>query len=157
MLLRQTLGGWRLSGVNRFQSGVAFTVFTGADVSLTGVNNDRPDVLRSPALPSDRPRQEKLNRWFDTAAFARNQPGQYGNAGRNIIRGPGTIFFDASLQKEFPTFERQKLEFRADLFNVLNRANFNNPANNLSTPASFGRITGTGSARVVQLALRYEF
>jgi hypothetical protein len=125
---------------------------------LTGVGYDRPDVVGNPILSQDRSKDEKFARWFDTSAFVRNQTGSYGNAGRSIIPGPGEWNWDLSLQKTFSLgSELRRLEFRADAFNVLNHANLSNPQTNFNSPQSFGRITGTGGARVMQLALRYEF
>lgn len=157
-LLRQTLGGWQLAGINTFQAGTPFGVQTGSDVSLTGAGYDRPDLLGNPKLPGGRSKNEKLARWFDTSVFRRNVAGRYGNSGRNIIIGPGSWNWDLSIQKRFPIRgERHRVEFRGDLFNVLNHANLNNPQATFNSTQSFGRITGTGAARVVQFALRYEF
>jgi hypothetical protein len=156
-MVRQTLGGWRLAGINRIFSGRPFSVYTGVDASLTAVNADRPDVVGDWRMPSGRSKAEQLARWFNPAAFRSNAPGKYGNAGRNVLHGPGGWSWDLSLQKDFPTRERQRLEFRVDLFNILNHATFSAPAATLSAPQSLGRITGSSDGRVMQLALRYQF
>jgi hypothetical protein len=157
-LWRQTLSGWRIAGINTFQTGNPLTVTTGSDVSLTGVGRDRPDLIGDPALSRDRSTNEKTAQWFDTSGFRRNAAGTYGNAGRDIIIGPGSWNWDVSFQKDFSLgSDRRRLEFRADLFNSVNHPNLGSPATNFNTPQSFGRITSTGSARVVQLALRYQF
>jgi hypothetical protein len=156
--LRQVFANWQIAGINTFQTGQPLTVTTGSDVSLTAVGYDRPDVIGNPVLSKSRSKDDKLAAWFNTGAFTRNQPGRYGNAGRTIIAGPGSWNWDVSLQKTFPIIgERHRLEFRSDFFNVLNHANLGNPQTVFNTTQSFGRITGTGGARVVQLALRYEF
>ena len=156
--LKQTLGGWRIAGINTFQTGNPLTVTTGSDVSLTAVGRDRPDLIGDPALSSNRSTQDKMAQWFSPSAFRRNAAGTYGNAGRDIIIGPGSWNWDLSFQKDFRLgSDRRRLEFRADLFNSLNHPNLGSPATNFGTPQSFGRITSTGSARVVQLALRYQF
>lgn len=155
--IRQVGGGWQLAGVNRFQTGTPFTVFTGRDASLTAVNADRPDVFGNPTLSGDRSRGDKIARWFDTSVFMANQPGTYGSLGRNALRGPGSWEWDLSIQKAFAVVETHRLEFRADLFNVLNHANLSNPQDTMTAPQSFGRITGTSGPRQIQLALRYEF
>ena len=89
--------------------------------------------------------------------FVHNQPGSYGNAGRNILTGPGTIVFDLSMGKHFAITESKKIEFRWDAFNAFNRPQFNAPGANLNAPSTFGRITGAGAGRIMQGALRFEF
>jgi hypothetical protein len=156
-ILRHSLTGWQLAGINRFQTGTYLTLRTGVDASLTGVGFDRPDLAGNPYLPSNRSKDQRMARYFDTTAFRRNNPGQYGNAGRNILEGPGEISWDLSLQKKFYLArEGHNLEFRTDFFNLMNHANLGNPQTALNS-SSFGRITSTGGARVVQFALRYGF
>ena len=156
--LKNALGNWQIAGINTFQTGNPVTVLTGSDVSLTAVGYDRPDVVGNPILSSNRSKDEQLNAWFDKSAFVRNQPGRYGNAGRSIIPAPGSWNWDVSVQKTFNVVgEAQRLEFRTDFFNVLNHANLGSPQTTFNTTQSFGRITSTGGARVIQLALRYEF
>jgi hypothetical protein len=157
-LMKHTLGGWQVAGINSFQTGNPLTITTGADVALTGVGYDRPDVIGNPNLSSDRSRSEKMAQWFNTAAFQRNAVGRYGNAGRSIVMAPGSWNWDLSFQKTFPIVsDRHRLEFRGDLFNAMNHANLSTPATTFNSTQSFGRITSTGSARVVQFALRYAF
>lgn len=156
--VRHVFGSWQLAGIHKFQTGNPLTVYTGSDVSLTAVGNDRPDLTGNPYLSKNRTRQELLNRWFDTSVFTRNLTGIYGNAGRGILRGPGDFSWDLSLQKAFPfSGEVRKLIFRTDMFNLLNHANLDDPQTTLSAPQSFGRISSTSGGRVVQLALRLEF
>ncbi|MBS1825647.1 MAG: TonB-dependent receptor [Acidobacteria bacterium] len=156
--LRQTLGNWQLAGINTFQTGNPLTILTGSDVSLTGVGYDRPDLIGNPVLSNSRSKDEKFARWFNTAAFARNAVGTYGNAGRSILGGPGSWAWDLSAQKRFTLWsDRSRLEFRTDFFNILNHANLSAPQTTFNTTQSFGRITGTGGARVLQMALRMEF
>ncbi len=155
---KQILGGWLLAGINTFQTGNPLTIVTGSDVSLTGVGYDRPDVIGDPRLPGDRPKADRIARWFDTSAFRANQAGRYGNAGRGIVRAPGSWNWDLSIQKAFRgAGERHRLEFRGDFFNILNHANLSPPQTTFNSTQSFGRITGTSGARVTQFALRYEF
>ena len=100
-------------------------------------------------------------------------PGTFGNAGRNIFRGPGLHVWDLSLVKTWKSGERYSLQFRAEFFNVLNHPNFANPAilfnNDLSVPDTFGLITatpdvaganpviGTGGARNIQFGLKFRY
>jgi hypothetical protein len=155
---RQALGGWQVAGINRFQTGAPFTVLTGSDVALTGLGYDRPDVVHTPVSLGDRSKQEELAHWFDTSAFTANQKGRYGNAGRNILRAPGLITWDVSVQKSFPLWrERQKLQFRTDFLNIMNHMNFDAPNANLAAPGTMGVISSGSGGRVIQLALRLEF
>ncbi|MBI1897228.1 MAG: TonB-dependent receptor [Acidobacteria bacterium] len=151
------LGGWQFAGIATLSDGAPVTVTAGRDNSLTGAGNNRPDVLGDPNLSSDRPRVEKLQRYFDTSKFVRNQPGFYGNAARNILTAPGLIEFDLSMGKHFAITETRRIEFRWDAFNAFNRPTFNAPGANLNASGTFGRITGAGSGRIMQGALRFEF
>ena len=156
--VQRVLGGWQLSGLTSIQDGTPFTVVSGRDNSLQGINEDRPDLLGDPRLPSDRPKHERLALYFDTTQFAFNREGQFGSAGRNILIGPGNVGLDLSLQKKIRLWsETSALSLRWDAFAVLNRANFGNPGGNLSGTANLGRITSAGGSRIMQLALRLEF
>jgi outer membrane receptor protein involved in Fe transport len=157
-VVQHALGGWQIAGMNRIESGSSFSIQTGSDASLTGVGFDRPDVVGDWRLEGGRSKADEIARWFNTAAFRRNNPGEYGNSGRNIIIGPGSLTWDVSLQKTFAVAgENHKVEFRTDLFNLLNHANLNSPQASLASSQSFGKITGASSGRIVQFALRYEF
>jgi hypothetical protein len=156
--LRLLVGGWQTNGIVTLQSGAPFNVTTGVDNSFSGIGQDRVDLIGNPYLPDDRTRGEKIAAWFDRAAFRDNAPGTFGTLGRNRMRGPGLATFDASIFKAFPMpwSEEHKMEFRAEGFNVLNRVNLNNPVSARSN-ALFGRITGAGDPRILQLGLRYAF
>ncbi len=103
--------------------------------------------------------------WFNPRAFAAAASGTFGNIGRNVLRGPGFGAVDFSVFKETPITERLRTQFRVEIFNLFNRANYANPGVNLNAPASFGVIgntrnggsapgTGFGEPRNVQLALK---
>lgn len=154
--LRHIIGHWQLNCIFMLQSGAPLTVFAGSDRSLDGVGGDRPDLIGDPNLSSDRPTAEKVRAWFNTAAFVLNQPGTYGTAGRNILRGPGLAKVDLSLFKNIPFMGRYNVQIRAEAFNVFNRVNFNNPVTTFSSPL-FGRIGSAADARVLQLGLRMTF
>jgi carboxypeptidase family protein/TonB-dependent receptor-like protein len=156
-LTAKILGGWKFAGIAAVQDGMPFTVTSGKDNSLTGVNADRPNVLGNPVLSTDRPKTQVLTQFFDTTQYVANLPGQYGNSGRNTLIGPGLVTFDLSMGKHFSISENQLLEFRCDAFNAFNRANFANPNSNLSSGKAFGQITSAGAGRTLQLALRFQF
>lgn len=155
-LARWTLGGWELNGIVSLESGLYFNIVSGRDNSGTGINQDRPNLVGNPFLDTGRPRADLIARYFNPAAFQQNPAGTHGNAGRNLIPGPGEVLVDLGLVKAFPITERHRVKFRAEAFNAFNRVNLDNPVGNLLAP-NVGRITGAGPPRVFQMALRYEF
>ena len=150
------LGGWELRVMMITSTGTPFTVVTGRDNSLSGVNNDRPDVVGDWRLPGGRARNDLITRYFNTAAFRANAPLTFGNSGRNIISAPGSLNLDSSLSKSFRLTEAHRLQLRFDAFNLPNRPNFNGPNATLTSPA-FGRIQGAGSGRILQVSAKYLF
>jgi hypothetical protein len=150
-------GGWQFGGIASFEDGMPFTVVSGVDRSLQGINRDRPDLLGDPRLPAGRPTSELLSRYFDTAMFRLNAEGQFGNAGRNILIGPGATSFNLSLHKAVAFTESRRLVLRWELFNAFNTPQFSAPGANASAAASFGRILSAGPGRIMQLALKFEF
>ncbi len=157
--VRHIFGGWQFAGIATLQDGQPFTVATGQDRSLRGRQraDDRPDLLGDPSLPTDRSRNELLQRYFDTSQFVPNRIGEFGNAARNILIGPGTVNFDLSLKKKFFVTEDKTLQFRWEMFNAFNRPDFAQPRNNLNSAGTFGRITGAGPGRIMQVGLKFEF
>jgi hypothetical protein len=144
--------GWQLAGSGIARSGQPFTP------QYSGPNNDlaqatRPDRILDGSLPNPSP-----NMWFNLNAFQAvpDSAYRYGNSGRNILEGPGSAAVNFSLSKQFRLGERFKAQFRWEAFNVLNRANFQQPANTLDK-ANAGTITSAGAARQMQLGLRCSF
>jgi hypothetical protein len=156
--MQYALGGWQVNGILVLQTGPPLTISTGFDNSFSGIGNDRVDIIGDPSLSGSRPRGARILRWFNTAAFRPNAPGTFGTLGRNTMVGPGYADLDLSLFKAFamPFSERHKVEFRAECFNSLNRVNLGNPSTSFSS-SLFGRITGAGDPRILQLGLRYSF
>jgi hypothetical protein len=152
-------GGWQTTGVWTFQTGLPFTValLPDLDNSNTGRSNlgfganDRPNVIGDPHLDNRRSGQ-----WFNTSAFAIPPRGQFGNAGRNILEGPGLVTISASLLKETALSESAVLQFRAEAFNLLNHVNYALPDNFVGSP-TFGRILSAQEPRRLQLALKVLF
>ena len=140
------------------QTGAPLNITTGFDNSFSGIGGDRVDVIGDPALPGGRSRGDKILKWFNTAAFTPNAPGTFGRLGRNAWVGPAPVNLDLSLFKNFPMpySEQHKIEFRAEFFNSLNRVNLGNPTTSFASTL-FGRITGAGDPRILQLGLRYAF
>jgi hypothetical protein len=152
-------GGWSIGSIIEARTGSPYGVVEQTNRLNTFSDSQRPNVLRDPALPSDRPRAEKLARYFDTTAYAAPGNGVPGNAGRTQGTGPGFFQLDASLNKRFRLTERVAFLLRSDIVNLLNNPNFGLP--NLSRGhAAFGTINAIApgsTAREVQLNLRIEF
>jgi hypothetical protein len=147
------LGGWRVNGILIAQSGAPFTVNLGVDNANIGAGPaQRPDQLSDPNLPG---RARTPGRWFDTAGFALPAPFTFGTARRNSVIGPGMATVDLAIAKTWG-FASKQLEFRWDIFNLLNRANFDLPNRTFGTP-NFGRIFSAKSPREMQLGLRLSF
>ncbi|MBV9267381.1 MAG: TonB-dependent receptor, partial [Acidobacteriaceae bacterium] len=155
-------GGWEFSGLSNFQSGTPFSIYSSRDSEYTGLTN-RPDLVGNPAIPAGAPRNETGP---PISAFAVQPFGRPGNVGRNVFTGPSLYNTDATLIKNNRFGERPiNLQFRAEVFNVFNRVDFQQPAGNtLSNPGTFGlslatttQPDGTTSARQIQLALKLIF
>jgi hypothetical protein len=158
---RQILGGWETNGILNLRDGLPFSVTAGIDNSLSGINLDRADIVGDPSLPGDRAKAQRLQRWFNTQAFVANALGTFGTSSRNMLIGPGVANFDFSVVRAFripkgPFKEAQALHFRAEFFNLWNRANFNNP-NATVTSSTFGRVLSAGDPRIVQFGLKYVY
>jgi len=155
--------GWQLSGIYTGQSGVPITPFLSVDSSGTGELNDRPNLVGDPNSGPRRP-----NEWFNRAAFAQPALGTFGNSGRNVIIGPDLHSVDLAVNKLTKVAERASLQFRAEVFNVFNRANFSLPNVDFNS-TTFGAISetpdvtagnprlGEGGPRVVQFGLKLIF
>ncbi len=156
------INGWQISGVTRINSGAAFDVVMSQDVAGIGAaQNQRPNLIAPVTYP------KTVNEWFSVASFGRPVSGTFGNLGRNTLRRPGIHRWDASLMKNFHFAEdRQRyLQFRAEFFNAPNHPSFSTVGTTLTTVAagvdptqnSFGAVTGTRDARVLQFALKLYF
>jgi hypothetical protein len=148
---------WQTNGIVSLRSGLPFNVVTGLDRTFTGMGSQRPDLVSPDAeLSSSRPRGEQVARYFNTNAFALNEIGRPGTAGRNLLRGPGYANLDFSLFKNIPLRESVQLQFRSEFFNLFNRPNFGNPNSTVSSPL-FGRILSAFDPRIIQFGLRLAF
>ncbi|HXN25022.1 MAG TPA: TonB-dependent receptor [Candidatus Dormibacteraeota bacterium] len=145
-------GGWSTTGILTLQGRLPFSPLLGIDRSGTGVFQDRPNQVGDPnAIDKRTP-----DKYFNTAAFALQPAGQFGNAGRDTIRGPNFYQFDSSIIKNFKVRESQQFEFRAEFFNLLNHPNFKLP-NRIFGTADFGQIFSAYDAREIQFGLKYSF
>ena len=154
-------GGWQLSGIFLWRGGLPLTVTQSQGVSSTGTGN-RPNRICSGTLSNP-----TIDHWFDTSCFVptTDTTATYGNSGRGIIRGPGSVNLDASLIKN-TKFGRLNTEVRVEAFNVLNHPQFANPNTTIGN-AAVGTISAMLSspscslcgttARQVQLGLKVKF
>ncbi|MBI3279099.1 MAG: hypothetical protein HYZ57_04575, partial [Acidobacteria bacterium] len=152
--LSQVVGGWALGAIALMQSGGPFTVTTQTNTTnVFSAGAQRANVLRDPNLPNS---EKRLDRWFDIAAFAPPEPFTFGNAGRGIVRTDGRINFDFSLVKNFSFSESRFVQFRGEVFNAFNHADFADPGHAIGGPG-FGVVSDATDARVLQLGLRVVF
>ena len=143
------------------------TLSRSASALPDGINaSQRPNIVPGqPLYPAD----QNPTLWLNPYAFTTPANGQWGNAGRNILRVPGLWQADVSLEKRFPVTERVAVSFRADVFNVFNRAQIGKPNAKWTDPTqggtTYGQITsayttsaiGTGTPRQMQFSLRLSF
>jgi hypothetical protein len=149
--------GFEIRGITTLQSGQPFTPILRFDNSNTGnsggiFGSDRPDLLRNPALSNPSP-----ERWFDTSAFAIAPPYHFGDAGRNIVRGPGIANFDIAIARRFTLHEGVTLTADAQSFNLFNHTQFDLPQLFADEPTTFGRILSAKAPRQLQFSLRLAF
>jgi hypothetical protein len=162
-LLAHVVGGWELSGLSTFQSGIPYDIYSYEDSEYTGLSN-RPDLVGTPSIPAGSPRNQVGP---TIAAFAVQPFGRPGSLGRNTFTGQRYYDTDLNLVKNITFTERWKLQFRAECYNVFNRIQFENPGaagNTIASPGTFGQASstltqpdGTTSARQIQLALKLLF
>jgi len=156
-LMDSVFAGWHLGGIYTLASGFPFSPYLGFDPSNTGTQGIvRADQIRNGNLPRG---QRTPGRWFDVDAFAIPNGFAFGNAGRNVLIGPGQNVFDFSFRKLFRLSEAQSLEFRAELFNSFNHPNFAQPDNFIDDgPGSAGVIGSLAiPMRQIQFGLKYNF
>ncbi len=160
--VRKVFGGWQLNLIASHNTPTPFTVFDSTNVSLqansppiSGIPASRPNLIGDPNTGA-----HTVDDWINVAAFQRLNPqtqaGQFGNEGRNVVRGPAFTDVDVSLIRNFALTEGLHLEFRAESFNVANHANFGNPVADINSP-SFGRILTASPPRLMQFALKLMF
>jgi hypothetical protein len=150
-------GGWQVTGIHVLQSGLALTATLGGAsvLNLGGERRARPNLVGDPGLPSS---ERTIQRWFDTNAFAAFNPAPqaFGTAGVGIMRGPGYANFDFSFAKNFRLGEDRSVQFRTEIFNTFNRANFG-PPNIQQESSGFGQILTASNARILQFGLKFYF
>ncbi len=177
---RQVLGGWKLSSIFNYSSGEPFTAAnrfdrSGAEVRIYGFQ-ERPNLAPgasnnpvegvSAGCKGFNTAGKKLgtpNLWFDPCALELQPAGFFGNLGRNTLQGPDLMTIDLAVVKDFSMGEAKRLEFRWEMFNIFNRANFSQPDFGVFRSArtanrTAGHITSTRTtSREIQFGLKYIF
>ncbi|MGH9851358.1 MAG: hypothetical protein ACREBD_16090, partial [Blastocatellia bacterium] len=167
-------GGWQISSIFQAHTGQPFTLHLPFDANGDGNLTDRPptrkgliycDVARG-SLPCDEGRRRRIATDSGTGVsdFVAHSPdglfvlqNQNGAIGRNTERGDGFITLDLALNKKFRFSERRQLEFRAEFFNLANRANFGLPIRTIGSPGFGSAVETVTPARIIQFALKYNF
>lgn len=155
--LAWVLGDWQISGVTFFQSGEPLWVTRDDDVAGVGDTNDQPYDLVSGQDPNNANQEfGDAGFWFNPNAFQRPAPGTFGNAPRNLLRGPGFQSWDIAFLKNVTLGGSKRLQFRVEVFNFPNHPNWQEPETN-PTSGDFGRVTSKTSQRNIQLGLKFYF
>lgn len=164
-ILRNTIGGWRLSGTALLQSGLPFTVYTSSSYPNGDFNADgfNWDVPNAPAFGNSLsvPRSTFITGLFKASDFPLPARGQEGNLGRNTFEGPGlaNVNLNAIKTVRIPWFigkEGATFELRGEIFNLFNRVNLGQPSSDMAS-GLFGRSTGQRQPRSVQLGIKIAF
>jgi hypothetical protein len=152
-IVEAVLGNWNVAAIVSLHSGLPFTCLAGSDIANVGGGSQRCDEIGSPYVGTTLQHSppQKLN----PASFT-TIPFTWGTESRNNLIGPSYKDIDFSVYKDFPLFERLKLQIRADFFNLPNHTNFANPVNNIQS-SSFGEILGANSPREIQFAAKLNF
>ena len=158
-------GGWAISGVTSFASGLPVSISENDDNSLTGTQNteapfDLPNISAGPILATTNPRKNvpalaQPLPYFNTSLFSPEPLGQFGNSRRRFFHGPGINNWDLALLKNTKLTESKSLELRFEAFNAFNHVSFSNPDGSFN--GNFGFVTSDIGPRVLQVALKFLF
>ena len=162
---RQAFDNWQVSGITSFISGqpLGITLTTTDNADITGGGDGaRVVMLQNPILAKS---DQTFYRFFNTSAFGRPAKGTYGNAPKDVIRGPGTNNWDASISKKWTLgAEMRRLEFRFEMYNAFNHTQFSTldttalfAPDGSQTNKRFGQFTAANPARIIQAGLRFAF
>jgi hypothetical protein len=159
-IVRNMVNGWAISPIVRLRTGLPFSVTNGSvDANLDGNTNDRAQLIGDPHIANPTAAE-----WFNTAAFVQNKAvtgvSLDGNAGRNILYGPGYHTVDLAISRDFHLKERCMLRFRAEGTNALNMVSLGQPGNAVpsgATSTTFGVIRTAQAMRKLQFGLRLTF
>jgi hypothetical protein len=152
--LRLIASGWSFSTIFQARSGEPLNILLGTDAALNGFTMQRPNQVLDTAY-GDR---SSLTRYLNRAAFAAPAPGTLGNVGFNSVVGPGYWTWDEAVSRQFQITESQRLEIRAEAFNLTNSLRRGNPGVSFAQANNFGIIrSSNGGPRIMQFAVKYVF
>jgi hypothetical protein len=163
-LVDSLLGQWQLSGIADARSGLPMNITISRSTSALPDQlnkNQRPNLVPGVSIY---PQHKTTSNWLNAAAFSAPANGTWGNAGRNLARAPGVWQIDPALNKRVALNERMGLSFRAEAFNILNRAQYGAPAH-IWGASTYGLITssvnttptGTGGPREIQFMMKLDY
>ncbi len=143
------VGGWQVSGISSFKSGIPLGMTGGGNSNLFG-GNQRPDMVGNPHIA-----HRTINEWFNTAAFAPAAPYTFGNTPRYLsnLRAPGYDNWDMAAEKFWYFPKEIRLQGRAEFYNIFNHPNFYAPDTNI-TDGSYGTIRQAFGSRSIQFAMK---
>jgi len=147
------VGGWQMTSIVTGQSGAPFSVSLANPTANTGTFT-RPNRVCNGNLPADK---ETIHEWFDISCFVNPTLYTFGNAGRDILIGPGLFTWDLGADKDFRLSEKVGLQFRSEFFNILNRPNFGLPSGSIGSAAAGTITTVVTNGRQIQFALRLHW
>jgi len=153
--LKYLLSGWNFSPIIRLSSGGPLEFYVG-DMALDGTGWGQHAWVSANPGKDHSSRDSMITEYFNTSVFSVPEEGQYGNAAKGLIAGPGSALVDLAILKDFPVglTEESTVQFRAEFFNLFNRPNFGGPDETFYS-GTFGRITGAGAGREIQFGLKF--
>ncbi len=159
------IGGWQVTAITTFQAGFPYSVLANDNFGLLTTFTQRANLV-SGCNPNSS-FHKTINEYFNTACFTQPLAGQFGNSGRDILRGPGINNWDMGIGKEFKFTERIGFQFRAEAFNVFNHAQYGydpNTATSIGAPidnnpndAAYGKVIAARPGRIIQLGGKLIF
>jgi hypothetical protein len=151
------LNDWQIAPLVRFSTGLPVNPVDGTDRSLSGVGQDRPNVVAGAPLYINTSHTSKLYQYVNPAAFALQPVGTFGNAGHYMLRQPSYFDVDSSISRKFKATERITVDLRVEAFNATNHPNFNAPSISNPTSSTFGQIKTAQDPRIMQGAFKVIF
>jgi hypothetical protein len=143
--------GWQIAPLVRWQSGSPFSVTTGVDNALSGVGGQRAVQLQDDIYGDKTP-----SNYLSATAFGPPAAGTYSTLKPNAFYGPSRFQNDLGISRNFKVGGSRTFQFRWEIFNVINKANFNNPTTGLNS-SNFGRILSAGDPRIMQFGFKFDF
>jgi hypothetical protein len=157
---KRVVGGWSLSGVTNFATGLPITMTENDDNSLIGANAipvDVPNFSGGPVLDTTNPRKAGTSgTYFHTSLFSNEALGQFGNSSRRFFHGPGLNNWNMALLKTTAITESKELQLRFEAFNLFNHAQFTNPTGEINS-STFGVVTNARDPRILQVGAKFFF